>query len=326
MSIITFGIQGNGFLLRKILTSFLKSFDITKQSNINISYSIYRGFMKKLASLLLGVALFSPYTFADDPVLATYKGGDVKESQVVEQFKAAFDSQPTLKNKKFSELDAKLQETLVKGYINGKLLEQEAKNKNISDDKAFKEKLIAITRQMEQQELIERYIKEAVTDKMIETEYNDLVKNLSGKEEVKARHILVDTEEKAKAAKKKLSKGAKFADVVKEYSQDEGTKVNGGSLGYFTTGQLVPEFEAKAFAMKNGEISDPVKTQFGWHIILTEDKRPIKIPSKEEAKASIVGKLNNAVVEKLLADLNAKADVKLTLPTPTTTTAPVEKK
>ncbi|MES2214679.1 MAG: peptidylprolyl isomerase [Pseudomonadota bacterium] len=269
--------------------------------------------MKKLASLLLGATLFSPNTFAGaDPVLATYKGGEVKESQVLEQFKAAFEAQPLLKGKKFSELDPKLQETLVRGYINSKLLDQEVKNKNIAADKALQEKLAAITKQIEQQELIENYVKEAVTDKVIAEEYVKLEKSLDGKQEVKASHILVDSEEKAKAAKKKLSKGTKFAEVVKEYSLDEGTKGRGGSLGYFRSGQLVPEFEAKAFSMKNGEISDPVKTQFGWHIILVEDKRPIKL--KEEDKTALVNKLKHEAIEKLLNDLSSKADVKLSLP------------
>jgi parvulin-like peptidyl-prolyl isomerase len=275
--------------------------------------------MKRLASLLLGVSLFSPYSFADsDPVVATYKGGEIKQSQVLEQFKEAFETQPVLKGKKFSELDPKLQENLVRGYISGKLLEQEAKSKNIENEATFQERLGAIKKQMAQQELIERYVKDTITPKVIEDEYKKLEKSMVGKEEIKASHILVATEEKAKEAKKELSKGVKFADVVKKYSQDEGTKAKGGSLGFFRAGQLVPEFEAKAFAMKDGEISDPVKTQFGWHIILVQGRQPIKL--KEEDKTVLINKLNRDAVEKFLNDLSTKSDVKLMLPANTEAT------
>lgn len=271
--------------------------------------------MKKIATLVLSATLLSSFTLSpnNDPVLATYKGGEVKESQVMEQFKSAFQTQPNLQGKKFSELDPNLQETLVRGYINSKLLEQEAKNSNIENSKEFQEKLTNIKNQLLQQEVIERHIKATVTDSMIDSEYDKMSKDAAGREEVKASHILVETEDQAKAAKKKLSKGAKFADVAKEYSKDEGSKASGGSIGYFTAGQLVPEFEAKAFSMKVGEISGPIKTQFGWHIIKVEDKRPAKVPSKEEAKANLVNKLNREAVEKFFADLGAKADIKVNL-------------
>jgi peptidylprolyl isomerase len=271
--------------------------------------------MKKLITLLLSATLLTPYAFAEsDSVVATYKGGEVKESQIMEQFKMIFQAQPSLKDKKFGDLERSMQENLVRGYISTKLLEEEVKKSGIEDTKEFQDKVANIVKQLSQQEFVESKIKAALTDSMIDDEYAKMKKEMTGQEEVKASHILVDTEEKAKAAKKKLSKGAKFAEVVKEFSKDEGTKANGGALGYFTKGQLVPEFEQKAFAMKVGEISDPVKTQFGWHIIKVEDKRPVKIPSKEEAKPSLAKKLGGEILNKYVTELNDKADIKLTLP------------
>lgn len=270
--------------------------------------------MKKLAVFLLSTTLTVSHAFADsDPVVATYKGGDVKVSQVMEQFKPAFDAQPNMKGKQFTDLDKNLQETLVRGYINAQLLDKEVQNQKITSDKEFQEKLTNVTKQLAQQELIEKYLKNAVTDRAIADEYTKLAKNLEGQEEVKASHILLETEEQAKEAKQKLDKGAKFADIAKKSSKDEGTKASGGSLGYFTKGQLVPEFETKAFSMKPGQVSDPVKTQFGWHIIKVENKRPVKVPSKEEAKANIANKLNREAVEKYLQDLGSKADIHITL-------------
>ena len=166
---------------------------------------------------------------------------------------------------------------------------------------------------MLQQDLIERQLKDKITDKMIDDEYKKMVAELKGQEEVKTSHILVDTEEKAKEIKKKLNKGSSFADLVKEFSKDEGSKANGGEIGYVTKGQLVPEYEEKAFAMKKNEISEPVKSQFGWHIIKMLDKRAVQVPTKEQAEPSIKNKLSRDVVEKYFADLAEQAKIELKL-------------
>lgn len=265
--------------------------------------------MKKTATLLLSASiLFSSYAYGDN-VLATYKGGNITESQVMAQFKDALASQPQFKDKEYSDLDTQMREALLNGYINSKLLEDEAKNSNIENSKSFKTKIENIKKQLLQQELLESYIKKNITDKMIDDEYKKLSEALKGKNEVKVSHILVDNEAKAKEAKKKLNKGSKFADIAKEYSKDPSSKANGGTLGYIMEGQLVPEFEKKAFSMKPSEISDPVKTQFGWHIIKLEDKRKAKVPSKDEAKDSIKNKLSQDVVAKYFDELRKKANV-----------------
>lgn len=264
--------------------------------------------------MLLSASLLSSAALAEEGVVATYKGGDVKESQVVEQYRGALDMQPNTKGKKFGELEPNLQEALVRSYINMQLLLEEAKKQGIESSKEFQEKLNNVKSQMLQQEVVEKFIKSAVTDKMKDEEYGKMVDALKGKEEIKVSHILVDSEEKAKEAKKKLSKGSKFGDLAKQLSKDEGTKANGGELGYIMSGTLVPEFENKAFSMKVGEISDPVKTQFGWHIIKVTDKRAAQVPSKDDAMPMIVNKLNREVVEKFFNDLSTKADVKLNLP------------
>ena len=271
--------------------------------------------MRKLVVVFLSATLLSSGVFADDDkVVATYKGGEVKESQIMQQFQPVLDMQPETKGKKFSELDSNLQENLARTYINGKLLEQEAKTSGIESSKDFQDKLNNLKSQMIQRELIEKYIKSAVTDKMIDEEYNKLVASLKGKEEIKVSHILVDNEKTAKDIKKKINKGEKFAALAKTFSKDEGSKANGGEIGYITKGTLVPEFENKALSMKVNEVSDPVKTQFGWHIIKVLDKRPAKVPSKEEAIASIKAKLSRDAVEKYIEELTKKADIKLSLP------------
>ena len=275
--------------------------------------------MKKVAIALLSVTLISSSACAENKdaenknIVATYSEGEVTSEQVMEQFKPMLDMQPENKDKKFSELDKNVQEMLVKGFINQKLFEKEAEKLGIRSSEDFKKKIKAAESQLLQQELIERQLKTAVTDKLIDEEYNKLAKELKGQKEIRVAHILVDTEEKAKEIKKKLNKGSKFEDLVKEFSKDEGSKANGGELGYVMKGQLVPEFENKAFSMKQDEISDPVKTQFGWHIIKALDSRDVKIPPKEQALNGIKGKLSRDTIEKYITELSSKAKIELKL-------------
>ncbi|MDT3699910.1 MAG: peptidylprolyl isomerase [Thermincola sp.] len=109
--------------------------------------------------------------------------------------------------------------------------------------------------------------------------------------QVKASHILVETEDKAKEIKEKLAKGEDFAKLAKENSTDPGSKENGGDLGFFGSGQMVKEFEDAAFALKVGEISAPVKTQYGYHIIKVTETKDAKEANYEESKDKITDTL-----------------------------------
>ncbi len=282
--------------------------------------------MKRITIIFLSASLLASSTLAEeDRIVATYKGGEVRESQVMRQFQPSLDAQPNAKGKKFTDFDANIQEMLVKGYIDTKLLEQEAKNSNIESSKAFQAKLNITKEHLIQQALMERYVKSHVDGKMINNEYDKLIANLKGKEEVKVSHILVATKEEAINVKNRLNKGEKFAKLAKDFSKDEGSKANGGEIGYITSGQLVPEFENKALSMKVNDISSPVETQFGWHIIKVLDKRPAQIPSKEEAIANITNRLSKEAILQYVADLESKADVKIMLPKPQITTNKTKK-
>ena len=105
-------------------------------------------------------------------------------------------------------------------------------------------------------------------------------------EEIHARHILVATEAEAKEIKERLKKGEDFATVAKEKSKDPSAE--GGDLGFFGRGQMLKPFEDAAFALKDGEISDPVQTQFGWHIIKVEEKRTRPLPTFDQVKDTII--------------------------------------
>lgn len=267
--------------------------------------------MKKTAILLLSTSLmFASPVLAEDKVVASLDGQKITEAQIMTQFKDVF-TQPQFKDKKFSELEPGMKNALIETYVNTTLIENEAKKSKIDQSADFKKKIASMKEQLMQQMFVESYLDKHITNKMIDDEYDKLKKDLTGKEEIKTSHILLKEEADAKAAKKKLNKGAKFADVVKEFSTDDSTKGNGGELGYFIKGQLVPEYEAKAFSMKKGDISEPVKSQFGWHIIRLDDKRPVKIPSKSEAKNGLKARLSQDALGKLVNDLRAKYNVKI---------------
>ena len=144
--------------------------------------------------------------------------------------------------------------------------------------------------------------KAALTDEAMRQVYDDATKAMRGQEEVRARHILVETEDEAKAILDEIKKGADFATLAKEKSKDPGAS-DGGDLGYFTKEQMVPEFSNVAFQMYNGQVSNPIKTQFGWHIIKVEDKRQKPVPEfdkvKEQIEAFLTRKAQTEYVAKL---------------------------
>src|ERR1700733_6449517 len=149
--------------------------------------------------------------------------------------------------------------------------------------------------------LLKRTGESALTDDAMHKVYDDAVKQMANEQEVHARHILVATEDEAKAILAQLKAGADFATLAKEKSKDPGA-AQGGDLGYFTKDQMVPEFAEVAFKLDKGQISDPVKTEFGWHIIQVQDKRKREVPSFEQVKPQ----LETYVVRKAQADFVTK--------------------
>src|SRR5947209_450163 len=141
----------------------------------------------------------------------------------------------------------------------------------------------------------------ATTDDAMKKVYEQASKEITGEQEVHARHILVETEDEAKAVEEELKKGADFAELAKKKSKDPGAS-DGGDLGFFTKEQMVPEFSAVAFALEPGKVSDPVKSQFGWHVIKVEEKRSRKAPEFDQVK----GQIETYVTRKAQADYVAK--------------------
>ena len=266
--------------------------------------------------LILSIIFISHTSGANIPasdVVAKYNGKEVTQDMVMVEFAAMFTS-PEMKDKKFVDLDPKLQENLVTNYIVNHLLDYEVQNADIKNSKEFQEKLKFISETLARNVFLAQVTKQTVTQSEVDEQYNKLVKEMQGKKSIVVSHILLPDEKTAKEVKEKINKGMKFSEAAKVYSKDESTKSKAGSLGKFNQGELAKEFEDTAYAMKPGQISMPIKTQYGWHIILLEDIVDVTIPSKQELESRIRMGLANQAQNDYLQELLKKANVTITLP------------
>ena len=151
--------------------------------------------------------------------------------------------------------------------------------------------------------------KAATTEEAERKAYDDAAKAEPPQEEIHARHILLPTEDEAKAALARVKGGEDFAKVATELSKDPGGE--GGDLGWFTKDRMVPEFADAAFKLKQGQISDPVKTQFGWHIIKVEGKRTKSFPPFEQVKEQAARYVAQKAESELIAPLHSAAKIEL---------------
>ncbi|TRW22925.1 peptidylprolyl isomerase [Criibacterium bergeronii] len=202
---------------------------------------------------------------------------------------------------------------LIQELVNQKLMAIEYE-KELENDADFNFELEQMKENFINQYAINKIMQEAtVTDEEVEKFYKDNEEEFGESNMVKASHILVENLEEAKKIKSELDDGADFADLAQEYSSCP-SKDRGGDLGFFGKGAMVKEFEDAAFAMEVGEISEPVKTQFGYHIIKVTDK---KVEPKQELKAimerlrqSLTKRKQQEVYVKKINDLRTKYDVK----------------
>jgi len=167
------------------------------------------------------------------------------------------------------------------------IVSKAAETKKVTEQKEFKSRIAFIRNKLAMEMLLVEEGKAASTDAAMKKVYEEAVQKAGAEPEVRARHILVPTEDEAKAVLAEIKKGTDFAELAKQKSKDPGAAAEGGDLGYFGKDQMVPEFAETAFKLNKGEVSDPVKTQFGWHIIKIEDKRNKPVPSFENVKEQI---------------------------------------
>src|SRR3954468_9536479 len=208
-----------------------------------------------VVALLAGVPLRAEDA---NPVLAKVNGAEIRASDVAI---AEEELGPSL-----AQMDpASRKDNVLSFLIDMKIVAKAAEDKKVADRDDFKAKLNFARNRLLMDSLLGSEGKEALTDANMKKVYDDAAKQISGEQEVHARHILVETEDEAKKVAEDLKKGADFAELAKNQSKHRVTS-DGGDLGCLTKEQMVREFSTVAFALKPGKISDPVKTQFGWHI------------------------------------------------------------
>lgn len=190
-----------------------------------------------------------------------------------------------------------------------KLGAKAAAEAKIGDTPDFAARLAYYREKVLLDEYLTREGKKAVTPEAAKKLFDDTTKAMAPEEEAHARHILVETEDQAKAAVARLKKGEDFAKVAAELSKDPGSGKEGGDLGWFTKDRMVPEFAEAAFKLKKGEISEPVKSQFGWHVIKLEDKRSKPLPDFAAVKPQIDQYLERKAQQDLVIAMREKAKV-----------------
>jgi peptidyl-prolyl cis-trans isomerase C len=251
------------------------------------------------------IALAACLTFAlpalaqNDPVVAKVNGKEIRQSDLAAAEEDLGQGAAQLPP------DAK-REYLISYLTDAVLVAKAAEDSKVGDDPEFKRKLDAARNKILMEVYLTREAKKAATDAEMRKVYEEAIKQVASEEEVSARHILVETEDEAKKILADLKKGGDFAAIAKEKSKDPGSKDNGGDLGFFTKDQMVPEFAEVAYKLDKGQLSDPVKTQFGWHIIKVDDKRKKPAPTfeqvKDQVETFVVRKAQAELITKLRAD------------------------
>jgi peptidyl-prolyl cis-trans isomerase C len=255
----------------------------------------------KFAALALLSAIMSGTAYAESKNAATVNGVAIPQSRLDIRIKAAMaqgqPDSPDLRNAVRDEL------------INIEVLAQAASKKGLNK-KAEVVQQIDLSRQtILASAFVQDYIKKhPLSDDALKQEYERINKQ-RGTKEYKVSHILVKTEDEAKKVSEQL-KNSKFEDVAMDKSQDPGSSVKGGDLGWAVPSNFVKPFADAMVALSKGQLSAPVQSQFGWHIIKLEDTRDLKAPTFDEVKPNLTQHMQQQLVQKAIAEERAKATIK----------------
>jgi peptidyl-prolyl cis-trans isomerase C len=264
------------------------------------------GISKPAAVLALALLFAAPAAAQDageDKVIAIVNGHEIRTSEVS---MAADDIVGQL-----PDLPPKLRFPFVVQYlIERHLIAQHAVKNGIADTEEYKRRLALYQAKALRDAYFFQTVKPAITDEEIKAMYDQEASKVKQTERVRARHILVGTEQEAKDILAKLEKGEKFEVLAKAFSQD-GSKEFGGDLGYFTAPEMVAEFSKAAFALEKGQISQPVKTDFGWHIIKLEDRKAGGAQPFDQVKGAIRNLLLRKKVQEIAGQLTKDAKIEI---------------
>ena len=239
----------------------------------------------------------------EDKVIAIVNGHEIKVSEVQMATDDIIGQLP--------DLPPKLRYPFVVEYlIERHLLAQYAVKEGIADTDEYKRRLALYQAKALRDAYFFQKIRPEVTEEQIKAAYDEEAAKVAQTERVRARHILVGSEKEAQDILGRLNKGEKFEDLAKQYSLD-GSKDYGGDLGYFTAPEMVPEFSKAAFALKTGEVSPPIKTDFGWHIIRVDDRKMGAAQPYDQVKSALRNVLLRKKVQETMDRIRGASKIEI---------------
>lgn len=253
-----------------------------------------------------------------DPVVARVEGTMIRRSDVEREAQAQDDEEamqaPAMGSPEFDRVLEEL--------IDQRLLALEARRRGLHQSEEARRRLALAEERILGNVLVETAIADAVTEETIQRIYDEQIRLIPLGEEVRARHILVQTEEEAIAIKALIDQGRDFAELAVAMSEDQATRLEGGDLGYFSREGILPAFGAVAFATRRGEVSEPFSTEFGWHVLTVVDRRRQPPPSIEALRPNIARFYTFDQLEALIEGLRDEAEIERPDLTPLLAPAP----
>jgi peptidyl-prolyl cis-trans isomerase C len=267
-----------------------------------------------LAAFIATIAIAPAQAPATDPVIAKVNGVEIRQSDLNIAEEDIGRDMP-------ANDEAGKRDYLVNYLTDLLLIAKAAEAKKIPDSGEFKQRLAFVRNKALMETVLGQESKAAVTEPALRKIYEDATKNMGGQQEVHARHILFRVndpndqaaskaaEDKVKNTIERIKKGEDFGTLATALTEDPSGKQDGGDLGYFTRDQMVPEFSEVAFGLEKGQVSGPVKTQFGWHVLKVEDKRMREPPPFDKVRGEIEQFASRKAQVDLVTKLRADAKI-----------------
>ena len=262
-------------------------------------------YLRKIVSSILAFLLFSimflKATQAQNiPIVANVNNEDISLETMIH---AMNELPPEIQSQPFMSY----YEDLLERVIDIKLFAQEGKKMKLNEEPSVRAAIDFVIEKVLMQAFLSKYVQENIKEENIKASYSNFIADETSREEIKASHILMDTESEAIDVINMLNDGDDFAELAKNKSTGP-SGPSGGDLGWFKRGQMVPPFEKAAFSLNKNEITQiPVQTQFGWHVIKIFDKRIPEAPSYENMKSKLIQDLERKIVSKKIQDLRNDA-------------------
>ncbi len=266
---------------------------------------------KKFLIIVLTCSLLSFVSYAEDRVLAEYDGKTINKSEITERLKFLLGGQLPEGKKDFDDIDSNTKQAIIQEIVQQKIIEDNMASSKIKDSKIFQHQVEEAKKKAAIDVYLQNYAKRHINESMIKTEYSNYVNMLKNNPEVKISHIVLATEEEAKKILIEIKSGKAFEDVAKQYSTDKSTKDRGGEIGYITKGQAFPSIEKAAYKLNVGEVSEPVQTQVGWHILKVLDIKKQEIPTFDTIRAQLEQQTAYKVISDYMKKLIQDAKVKI---------------